>query len=287
MSIRRFAFPGTNIHCEKIGLRPISIGMQTLRGMQGVHFRRTLPDYQFVILLRGEYFYESALTRECKVSAPAAFFTFPGIWHRYGTRQGIRSLEFYARFDGFLPRHYCDHKVMNPARPIIPLRDFPRVKGFCHDIVHGLERPKDRHMEYAAQGLLHLLQELFIQYGPVLSQSEDRNILQMVRAMRMQLCDFKFDLKTYCQTQGIGFESFRKMFKQRTGYPPQAYFFRLKITLAKEQLAWTDLPIKAIAHATGFSDPYYFSRVFKQYEKLSPKSYRDICREQINGLTGP
>jgi len=36
----------------------------------------------------------------------------------------------------------------------------------------------------------------------------------------------------------------------------------------------TSKPIKQIAYETGFGDPYYFSRLFKQYEGLSPMIFR-------------
>ena len=34
-----------------------------------------------------------------------------------------------------------------------------------------------------------------------------------------------------------------------------------------------ELTIKQIAFETGFTDPYYFSRLFKQYENVSPSSF--------------
>jgi len=36
------------------------------------------------------------------------------------------------------------------------------------------------------------------------------------------------------------------------------------------------MPGWEVAEALGFTDPYYFSRFFKKYEKLSPREYRKL-----------
>lgn len=37
-----------------------------------------------------------------------------------------------------------------------------------------------------------------------------------------------------------------------------------------------DMPVWEVAETLGFTDPYYFSRFFKKYEKLSPREYRKL-----------
>jgi AraC-like DNA-binding protein len=69
-------------------------------------------------------------------------------------------------------------------------------------------------------------------------------------------------------------ETFRKKFQNEVGEAPKQYLLRYRITMAKEQLVDTSKSIKQIAYESGFSDPYYFSRLFKQYEGLSPLLFR-------------
>ena len=44
---------------------------------------------------------------------------------------------------------------------------------------------------------------------------------------------------------------------------------------AKRQLYMTSKPVKEIAWLLGYSDEFYFSRVFKNYTDISPQQYRD------------
>lgn len=69
---------------------------------------------------------------------------------------------------------------------------------------------------------------------------------------------------------------FSSLFKQKTGYAPIDYFLQMKMQKATQLLDFTDKPIKDIASAFGFDDPYYFSRRFRKIIGMSPKKYRSI-----------
>ena len=68
----------------------------------------------------------------------------------------------------------------------------------------------------------------------------------------------------------------RRIFKQKTGLTPNAYLNRLRIEKAKKLLAKTNgnMNIKQIADSCGFNDQYYFSRIFKRSEGISPAHWK-------------
>ncbi|KUJ59156.1 hypothetical protein AR687_24520 [Flavobacteriaceae bacterium CRH] len=67
---------------------------------------------------------------------------------------------------------------------------------------------------------------------------------------------------------------FSLLFKTKTGYTPVEYVNHLKIQIACQNLQFTSLRIKEIAHLSGIEDPYYFSRVFNSLMGVSPTQYR-------------
>lgn len=68
---------------------------------------------------------------------------------------------------------------------------------------------------------------------------------------------------------------FTRRFRARTGYAPIDYFIRLKIQRACELLETTDWPIAEVSQSLGYTDPYYFSRLFKRIIGLAPSHYRN------------
>ena len=64
------------------------------------------------------------------------------------------------------------------------------------------------------------------------------------------------------------------LFQKNLGLSPQEYVRKVRIAHAADLLLWTDLSIKEIAVLSGYPDPRYFSRVFKQALGCTPSEYR-------------
>ncbi len=65
-----------------------------------------------------------------------------------------------------------------------------------------------------------------------------------------------------------------RVFKEQYGINPYTYYLNKKISLAKELLVSSSLPISDIACTLSFYDEYHFSKCFKQKEGISPSAYR-------------
>lgn len=69
-------------------------------------------------------------------------------------------------------------------------------------------------------------------------------------------------------------------FKKSTGYSVHQYLIFWRLSVARQLLAETDLPITNIAYAVGFNDSSNFSRLFRQRVGCTPNNYR--TQHQIN-----
>ena len=65
-----------------------------------------------------------------------------------------------------------------------------------------------------------------------------------------------------------------RVFHREMGISPWEYLNRYRILQAKELLRCTDDRIKTVARRVGFTDPAYFSRVFRKVVGTSPSAYR-------------
>ena len=82
------------------------------------------------------------------------------------------------------------------------------------------------------------------------------------------------EIDDICSALNIGRTKLYEIFKDEIKMGVSKYILRRRMHRAKKLLKTTDLPIPEIADSVGFTDYNYFSRVFKNTYKKSPKSYR-------------
>jgi two-component system response regulator YesN len=74
---------------------------------------------------------------------------------------------------------------------------------------------------------------------------------------------------------GVSHSYLSFIFKQETGVNFNAALSQYRIEKAKKLLAATSLKIYEVAEKVGFSNPYYFSKVFREISGYTCKEYRD------------
>ncbi|MFC5871525.1 transcriptional regulator, AraC family [Chryseobacterium arachidis] len=84
----------------------------------------------------------------------------------------------------------------------------------------------------------------------------------------------KLSIDNIAKMAYVSKSNFFKMFKDELGTSPNDFILQERINRAKELLA-SQNSIKETAYQTGFSDTNYFTRVFKQWVGVTPKSYQD------------
>jgi len=73
---------------------------------------------------------------------------------------------------------------------------------------------------------------------------------------------------------GVSEDYLSRVFNRELGISPWDYLNRYRISQAKELLRQTHHSISHIGRRVGFSDPAYFSRVFRRITGTSPRAYR-------------
>ena len=74
---------------------------------------------------------------------------------------------------------------------------------------------------------------------------------------------------------GVSGNYLYKTVKKHTGKSPKDFIRGLLIDEAKRQLFYSNLSIKELAYKLGYSDPAYFSRVFKKTTGISAQAVRE------------
>lgn len=84
----------------------------------------------------------------------------------------------------------------------------------------------------------------------------------------------KITLDGLSETFSINKFYLERIFKEQFGVSIIGYLTNIRITHAKRLLRFTDKSVEQIGMECGISPLYYFSRMFKQTEGISPSEYR-------------
>ena len=88
--------------------------------------------------------------------------------------------------------------------------------------------------------------------------------------------DVNYRLDSYLKSLPFSYDYLRKLFKKETGVTPHEYLTRTRMNAAQMLLSGTsrfDYSINETSELCGFSDPLYFSRIFKKRFGCSPTQY--------------
>jgi len=85
----------------------------------------------------------------------------------------------------------------------------------------------------------------------------------------------KLTVQRLADIAGLSRFHFSRLFKQMTDKSLIEFVNLIRINKAESLLRNQSMNISEIAHATGFSDIYYFSRTFKRLKNMSPTEWRN------------
>lgn len=100
---------------------------------------------------------------------------------------------------------------------------------------------------------------------------------QLVEAIIKLLSEHVYDevsLDVICGKLNYSKTYLSKLFRQSCGCSIHEYYLRLKMKEAKRLIREGNESFSEIANRLGFSDPHYFSRLFKKKENMTPREYR-------------
>jgi len=212
-----------------------------------------------------------------------AFILPPFEKHTYETDRKHPWSTVWVRFEGYTAKQYIDLLGATLAKPTLHI---PDVKNLLHSYQ---QLYAERRMYYSVLdliGISHFLGLFLTQAARKLKPlsarqlSSDEQIQKSIRFMEKNIHrDCRLD--DFVASSGMSARNYSRRFRTLTGISPMNYFIQMKLNEAGHKLQSTALTIEQIAESLGYTDPLYFSRIFRKTQGISPSTYR---REQIEGV---
>lgn len=150
-----------------------------------------------------------------------------------------------------------------PLKVNVNRRSNNRARVVSLDQAQRSDHPSGESGEYTNE-------KLFPNYLGVHSHFVER----IIHLIESNLSDENYGILQLCQDAGTSRSQLHNKLKQLTGFSTSIFIRMVRLRKAQSLLRMTDLNITQVAFEVGFDDAQYFSRVFSQMFRQSPKAFR-------------
>lgn len=195
-----------------------------------------------------------------------------GMPHAYSASADDPWSVYWVHFDGRLAQTYSDFLAIE--QPIVSIGKLPSLIAEFESLLAL------RHSSYVLTPFVHgsnLLKSLLTGLAVNIARTRQGGgmDLTVLAGLMQRRLSGELDLEDLAKVAHLSKFHFIRRFRQLTGNTPIQYFIHLKMQHACRLLDSSEDPIKRIAAAVGYEDPYYFSRIFKRVIGVSPQHYRE------------
>ncbi|MDQ8201408.1 helix-turn-helix domain-containing protein [Pelagicoccus sp. SDUM812003] len=203
--------------------------------------------------------------------------------HAYGADPDNPWKPYWVHFQGKQASDYLD--LIRSTTPL-PVFHVAQHQELTFSIEQLLQLMSDAHTHtnlVAATGALSALLgliQLRMRAAEKRTRTADENVEKSIEFMHRNLSR-RLTLDDLASSASMSANHFGTLFSKRHNCSPINYFNQLKVQRACELLATTTLRVSEISEQLGFTDPYYFSRLFKKHMGASPSDYRQTQEIRI------
>jgi AraC-like DNA-binding protein len=231
---------------------------------------RDLKAYALVHLVEGDGYYWDVDLGKVRIEKNQVMVLFPGLVHRYGCEfPRDRWIEQFVVFDGPVFQALEGEGWLNRKNPVISLQGDPKWGGDFYRYINEQRGGKGMLQPEKSVAELHMLLARLLKQSSVESSWVEMAVEKLGQKLSCEL-----EIETVATDFGMSEQTFRKRFKQETGYSPHQFRLIRRLEWARDHLLKGRDKLEVLAIKCGFCDHYHFSRQFKKAFGLSPGAYR-------------
>ncbi len=252
------------------------------------HFRwetgRTLPEYQVIYITGGEGLFESAPTGGKRILPGTVMLLFPGVWHRYRPQPDTGWQEYWVSFNGEVMDRLVEQKFFAADRAVIAtgLQDailapfqslLGRLRGEQTGFPHLIAADTQEILAAVSAAAEGEPAELIAQGPQDVLTVKDRMVAEAMRLIWEQ-SQGPMTVDHLSRQLPITRRSLERRFRTAIGHGIHDEIVRCRLECAKRLLVGTDLSLKEVASAAGFTSADNLGRTFRRAQGTTPLKYR-------------
>jgi AraC-like DNA-binding protein/mannose-6-phosphate isomerase-like protein (cupin superfamily) len=242
---------------------------------------RVLEEYQLLYITEGRgKFYCQTLGRSkpLQVESGMMFLLFPGEWHSYHPDRQTGWKEYWIGFNGHFVDNLIERGFFSKDRPVFKVNIHEDIVAMYNEAINAAVRQESGFQQFLA-GIVGRLLSLAYYYDRN-SQFEESDLARKISQAKVIIQDNYTDIspEDVASRLCMSYSTFRKTFKEYTGFSPARYISEIRMSKAKEILTNTSVSIKEVAYRLGYNNHDYFFTAFRNRTGKTPAEYRAMTQ---------
>ena len=198
-----------------------------------------------------------------------------GLAHSYRASGEAPWSIYWVHFDGLQAQQLVAELEFNPEQVVTAVGQQPLlVSDFRRLLSLRQSGYRLSVFNYAAALTRQILYFLALQIHSSNIRRQHNFNLDQLQSLMLDNIDGELDLDTLAASAQLSRHHFAAKYKKLTGISPIKHFIHLKMERACYLLDTSSESVKTVSAQLGYSDPLYFSRIFKKVIGISPSEYR-------------
>jgi AraC-like DNA-binding protein len=242
---------------------------------------RVLQEYQLIYITEGTgKFYCESLGRSkaIPVKSGMMFLLFPGEWHTYCPDKVVGWKEYWIGFNGSFIDNLVSQGFFSKEHPIFKVNIHEDLVHLYSDAISTAENQESGFQQVLA-GIVDRLLGLAYFYDRN-SQFRESDTANKISQAKVMIHDNYMTIspEEVARRLCLSYSSFRKTFKEYTGFSPARFINEVRMSKAKELLTNTSMSIKEVAYNVGYNNHDYFFTAFRHMTGQTPAEYRNTTQ---------
>jgi len=162
---------------------------------------------------------------------------------------------------------------------VMRVKNFSKFEKLFLDLIQNSANKNDEKGFLVVSKIYEIFGELVEDLPSVQEKDTDNDLIKAITEYIGTNYSYDISPGSIAKQFFISPQYLARIFAKHISTTPSSYIMSVRLNHAAQMLINSNLSISMIAESVGFTNPYYFSSVFKKQYLFSPKRYRIVQRD--------